>query len=545
MAKTRQLNREWGILPQQRPLRTWTGIASVRSHDPSIDYPTAIKPNGFGILIVSIVIGLAQSVFGLQSQLPADLSGLESNELYSIEDHAELTASDPNLVRMLFRASKTSEQNFVRFAKSNDKLTVQQVLANPRDHRACVVRLKGRVKRVWPVFIPGMDDNGPIAGFFLAKFEDQQGAEFLVAAPGSDEMLKGTEESKSDMGVPGKWPSKKDMDQNAECFAYFLAVYDLQKNHPLGQTDHEGPGNPRQPIGNVLDLHTTDVPLFVARRVAWYPDRTNESMDVTPDEVLLAAHGLDVGQFDRVRANNNRHLSSGESQCFYEMLRAVKQLHPEEMPENALDFQRLLQNPDTHIGRAVRITGHVRRAVRIEVSEPFLLQQYGLDHYFELDMFVPLGGGKVVVNPPKVSEKNPGNTDDGAAQPIVYENRFPLTVCVANLPCSESEIENRSFIVQGFFFKLWNYHSSFTDRNASGVGQISPLIIALAPANEESSTASLDAILAISLLVVIGAGAVIAWFFFYSDKRSGAYFKRYRELPRDLNFEEVDKAVRN
>ncbi len=231
------------------------------------------------------MIGLAQSVFGFQSQSAADLSGLESNELYSIEDHAALTASDPNLVRMLFRATKTSEQNFIRFAKSNDNLTVQQVMADPRDYRSCVVHLKGRVKRVWPVSIPGMDDDGPIAGFYLVKFEDKQGIEFLVAAPGSGEMLAGTGKSKADMGVPGKWPAKKDMDQSAECFAYFLAVYDLQAKTGLEQTDregdHEGTGNARQPIGNVLDLRKTDVPLFVARRIHWYPDTTDESMDVT------------------------------------------------------------------------------------------------------------------------------------------------------------------------------------------------------------------------------------------------------------------------
>ncbi len=127
----------------------------------------------------------------------------------------------------------------------------------------------------------------------------------------------------------------------------------------------------------------------------------------------------------------------------------------------------------------------------------------------------------------------------------MYENRFPVTVCVANLPCSESEIENKSFVVQGFFFRLWNYDSSFTDRQASRVGQISPLVIAIAPTIEESSTAGLNTILASGLLFVIGVGLVIAWFLFRSDKRSGAYFKRYRELPDELQFEEVDKAVRS
>ncbi len=106
-----------------------------------------------------------------------------------------------------------------------------------------------------------------------------------------------------------------------------------------------------------------------------------------------------------VRSNNNRHLSSEESPCFYEMLRAVKQLHPEELPKDALDFRQLLQNPDAHIGRAVQMAGHVRRAVRVEVDEPFLQQQFGLDHYFQLDMFVPLGGSKVVVNTAKSLRK--------------------------------------------------------------------------------------------------------------------------------------------
>jgi hypothetical protein len=260
--------------------------------------------------------------------------------------------------------------------------------------------------------------------------------------------------------------------------------------------------------------------VLAAQRVAWLPDRVVGGWGITADHVLLGDLGVDVGLLDQVRETNGRGLESSDAECFYQMLRGVRgsasaDLFQLAQPE--LYFDAMLNYPETQQGRLFVFTGTARRIQRIVVGEDDLRARFGIDHYYQIDMFVPLGDIPIRLG-----------TDESAP---TFRNSFPVTCCTLSLPAGvpEGGDVDVQLRVAGFYFKLWAYKSEYISSFDPDQRQISPLIVADTPQVVESRPAGTPLwgwIGGAAFLVALCFLAIVAWFFRRSDRQ----FRAAREL---------------
>ncbi|MEM7457078.1 MAG: hypothetical protein AAF456_22235, partial [Planctomycetota bacterium] len=74
---------------------------------------------------------------------PMDLAGISESEAYDIEDGGPLNVEQSLLVRMMYRASKSSPGNLYRYSAHTSGLPYRQVIADPRSYRLWVFRVSG------------------------------------------------------------------------------------------------------------------------------------------------------------------------------------------------------------------------------------------------------------------------------------------------------------------------------------------------------------------------------------------------------------------
>ncbi len=100
--------------------------------------------------------------------------------------------------------------------------------------------------------------------------------------------------------------------------------------------------------------------------------------------------------------------------------------------------------------------GTARRALRIEVTDPDVRQRFGIDHYYELHVFLPLQ------QPLRLIDATDGKTHTYGS--------FPCTICLRQLPPEVPEgVEIRHLVrVTGWFMKLWSYRSQLTEPAGDG-----------------------------------------------------------------------------
>ena len=166
--------------------------------------------------------------------------------------------------------------------------------------------------------------------------------------------------------VPKAWPRDASIDEPA-------AVTGL----PLS----ESPGF-AVPSSGDGPLTTAPTLLLAATSVSWFP--------TTP----LGRLGMDYGLFDSVR--DGQKLGAGDTEAFYAMLAAMGRTTTAAMAAAAGPPGDIvpLVNPESgwfpsHRGGAFTVEGVARRAIRIEVDDPLRRLQLGIDHYWELFVFVP------------------------------------------------------------------------------------------------------------------------------------------------------------
>lgn len=158
--------------------------------------------------------------------------------------------------------------------------------------------------------------------------------------------------------------------------------------------------------------------VWTTARVAWRPD--------TP----LGNLGVDVGQLSLV--DDRTRLQRTDTEPFYEILAAVEKLADAELtlPQGPVTpVAPLFNKPAEQRGKRVVLEGNVRRAVRIDVTDAALVERFGIDHYYEIELF----------------------TDDSQGSPLV--------ACVRRLPAEFplGDAVYQRIRVGGFFFKVWAY----------------------------------------------------------------------------------------
>ncbi|MEX1039179.1 MAG: hypothetical protein WDZ51_01015 [Pirellulaceae bacterium] len=217
---------------------------------------------------------------------------------------------------------------------------------------------------------------------------------------------------------------------------------------------------------------------FATARLSWHPEEPHEALGVVADHTLWAERGMDVAEFDKVR--DRVEFSPLEREAFYQLMGAVRQGEvPADRPTIRLDVAELLSNsahPEGQLlselellrGQQMTVEGRVWRVAKILIEDDDIERRLGIDHYFEITMFVRL-------ETPIVSQR--GDDETTRKQ---FRDEYPVLACVTELPPGVEVGENLRLQgrITGPFFKLWAYRSGYMSAEDRSRRQISPLLIA-------------------------------------------------------------------
>ena len=258
----------------------------------------------------------------------------------------------------------------------------------------------------------------------------------------------------------------------------------------------------------------------------WYPTKPHKPLGITTDQTRLAEAGFDVGLLDQARKENNRGLGQGDRECFLQLLRSVARLEAEDQAEPGVDeVITLLREPRKWVGRKTRLRGRARRVAKIFITDFRDQQRLGFDSYYQLDLFVDLEGARIEIKPSSKS-------DARAEKPIVLADVYPATICTVNLPESIRRAMgddlavnlNSSVVVDGYFMKLWAYHSTLVAKFGDESRQAVPLIMATRVEMIEPPKPNHAVGIAIGIALLSIGGLV--WFYIWKTSKSDRAFRR-------------------
>ena len=284
--------------------------------------------------------------------------------------------------------------------------------------------------------------------------------------------------------------------------------------------------------------------VFAAERIAWLPDQPEPGLGISPDAVYLATLGLDAGLFDGVRTTNRKAITSEDRECFYQLLAALGRADPADVFGRApavTDLTPLLTQPEGQQGRLGSLLGTAMRVQKIAIDEPDVRQRFGIEHYYQIDVFVSLENTEI-----RFEQKG------GSKEAPVFRNAYPVTCCVRELPAGLPARDDIAVPVRfaGVYFKLWAYKSEYVSAFDDRQRQVSPLFIATTPRVvklDNSDSQLLGWISGIVFVALILAAGFYTWFPWRADKRVQEQLLRPRlELGsaaslNDLNLPVQDK----
>ncbi|MEM8866373.1 MAG: hypothetical protein AAGF31_12580, partial [Planctomycetota bacterium] len=218
-------------------------------------------------------------------------------------------------------------------------------------------------------------------------------------------------------------------------------------------------------------------------RIAWYPESADGTL-VNFGESVLGSMQFDVGLLDRLI--DGQPLLSRERQTFYHLLAAIQEVGANQLArfargnlgrytkgwqeasgdsplgkivakkagQGSYSVAPLFNDAIAQRGELFVFDGVVRRALRVDASDA--LEEFGIDHYFELELF----------------------TGDSQNLPLVF--------CVLELPDGFPTGERiaQDARVAGFFLKRWAYRTrkpADTVSRSHDKRQLAPLLIGRAP----------------------------------------------------------------
>ena len=236
--------------------------------------------------------------------------------------------------------------------------------------------------------------------------------------------------------APRAWPRWRDIDEPAEVFGLPVAA-------------GTGPIPVASPADGGQWPSSPPAHLLVASRVAWYPPR------------LPGSAGMDVGLLDTVV--DGQKLTGGDTEAFYALLAAAGRAGEGAVAEAAGAPRSLIPLIDPaeqwfehHRGEPIAINGVALRATRIEIDDPLRQRQTGIDHYWEVFVFV---------NTPLISV-------GGKAQ-----DRYPVVCCLRTLPVGMPTGSNISEPLRVAGFALKSYAYPLRTGDGSEIRREAPLLV--------------------------------------------------------------------
>ncbi|MEQ8790446.1 MAG: hypothetical protein RIC55_29390 [Pirellulaceae bacterium] len=338
------------------------------------------------------------------------------------------------MLRIVYRLPHLSTDDLARWARKDvDWPALEDA---PAEHRGDVYRLQGRARQIVKMTLP--EEKAEI--FDLPQL--WRVSVEVEGAPGPLEIIS--------REIPRAWLGAREIDQPFSAFGLFL------KRAPA--TEQEQSDGEPGPL------------TFVANRMGWHPDQPDEKLGVQPVHVFLSQKGLDLSEFDSL-IDRSKALPP---EPFYQLLAAVGQADEAELEKYSEPFSLvdLLQDPKSQRGRVIDLTGHAQQMTKILVDNPDARRRYGIDYYYEIDMFVKLPGEVKLVDPNDPSK-------------ALWYKQYPVTVCVRELPEGLSEPSkpstyqtiNRDITVPAVFFKVWAVSTARVRQVDNDRMQFNPLFI--------------------------------------------------------------------
>ena len=429
--------------------------------------------------VLSVVLPFFVANIGwCQEELPTDLSGFETGDLFVVEDDIPLDLDNPFLSRLVYKSQVVSQESFSRYETYSKEVDLKAVKNDPQDFRFWVFRRSGTVVRAEKHRLPEEIATPELNEFWLLHV-DMDGETAIVVSK----------------VVPKAWAKSKKLNEPIEFTGFFFGL----QSHELFL------GMPES------------VPIFACNRVGWFP--TELSSQIGPSHLLLASQGVDMSALDVLRASHSQRLRSSESEFFYQFIGAAKTL--EDSPElediATLGFVDLFDWSKA-IGQVVEVEGNVIRVLSVAIDEK-RQAELGVEQLYELNLSLPLDQ--------KI------NVQGGE----VYEHRFPVSVQVNSLPLPPQELKGKRVRVKGFFYRFWNYQSDGS-KEAGSRGQPAPLVIGFKPRIVKVNTGQVDFIFttAAILFMIIVLGAI--WILRRSDNNpDNVLNKKKASLPEKIDIE--------
>lgn len=415
----------------------------------------------------------------LSAQEMLILLGIDESHWEQLYDGRPLGSEESEtLTKLLFRMPRFDPPQWYRWAKT--ELNVDEVLKAPQEFRGQGMIVRGRARQVEALeLLPEL----------VPLYEFRKYYRVTVALEGSPHPVVIMTRA-----IPQLWKDTAELDEPVIVRGLFLKA--------------------GEPDGDKTPLY------FVAPRLGWLPDKVNPELGVHETFVWLAQRGMDIALWDDVRANNGAAIGGTEAECFYHLLATLKAASPEDLAKvkaAPFDLPLMLTDPDPLLGRPYHCTGIARRVQKVTVSEAFR-ERLGIDHYYEIDMFLPLDNQAIRLAPAKGQEDVPTFTDG-----------FPVTFNVTHLPEGVAEGDNvyYSLRLDGIFFKLWAYQSEYIKQFNKNLRQPSPLLmgtqVKLMPKDQAAAGEGWGSA---TLMMAVVGGVLVIWFAAWRTMRGDKRFER-------------------
>jgi hypothetical protein len=401
-----------------------------------------------------------------------DLYGIDASQLASFRDGQPLGSYDEEtLVKILYRLPGFPRDAQQRWAR--DLLEPGQLADAPQTHRAQMFQVRGRATQVDRVqLLPEAAERFEFTTYYRVSVQIEGTPHAAVVCA---------------RVVPEAWLTDDVLQEPCRFAGLFLKTGETSGNHARL--------------------------VFATDRVSWFPERTDPKKGISADHVYLAGLGMDIGLLDQVRQRNGKPLGMQDRDCFYELLAAVGRADPQDLRRRAnrgANLERLLGSPEQEHGQLQTIQGLARRVTKIVISDEILVSRLGFDHYYQVDVFIPLGE--------KIVRLGESTTDKEAP---TFTNTFPVTLCVRRLPQGLAEGSDLRLDVRipAVFFKLWSYHTEFVAAYDERQMQLGPMMIGLEPQVLQQDRRSNPYIgLAAGLVAIAALGGI--WFGLWRWNRS-------------------------
>ena len=382
------------------------------------------------VALLSSNLCLAQRVTNPREML--DIMQVDASQRKHFRDDRSIDDEVETLGRILFRLPRFAQVDVDRWTKTIDDLTAMQT--NTDSYRFEMFDLRGEVTdfRVHHV-IP---ENVPRLGF----------REYFSVAIQHDK----TESIIYTRTIPQKW-------------------LDAIERKPAGETIRA------QALLLKRNVNEKGEPqlIFAASRLNWHPSKPSGLFVTTQDQVLLGQLGMDIDRLSDLTQRSK--MTANDRECFYQALSAVQHAEPEQLArlgKQEFDIARMIQHPESVGGELYTLHGVARRAIMIRVEDSDIRERFGIDHYYEVEVFIPMKRQVRFLDPNEPEDKEGKVFTD-----------YPFVICVPELPPGMEQGDDIRVpaTFSGFFLKLWAYETAFMSdgraRTAKPRLQQSPLFV--------------------------------------------------------------------